>query len=165
MAGKKITEAVDFADDDVTSIHDTLEDDVEDYSRFRVMTDNQVEIITDREFKATEADAYTKFMQDLLIIEIHRSTDRNAPTHALVGVNGEQVWLPRGRKIRVPRYFVERLARSRPRAYKTEDNPDPRADIAKRTVRESGMDYPFNVLQDPSPKGRVWLERIVRESR
>jgi hypothetical protein len=158
------TEAVDFADGGVTDIGDiSLDDGVEDYSKFRVMTDNQVEVITEREFKETQE--VMQFMQDLLVIEIHRSSDQNAPTHALVGVNGEQVWLPRGRKLRVPRYFVERLARSRPRDYKTEDNPDPRADIAKRTTRQTGMDYPFNVLQDPNPRGRVWLERVIKESR
>lgn len=149
------TDLPDIADDALTGVMD--------FSKFRVVLDRTVEVITDREF--ADQNEYAKFMQDMIVVELHTSTDRNAPTHAYVGVNGEQVWLPRGQKINIPRYFIERLARSRPQNYRTTANPDPSADQAMLTQRQTGMDYPFSVLRDPQPaKGRAWLERVSRES-
>lgn len=145
-----------------TDLADTGEDDVTDYMNLRIFTEKSVEVVTDREF--TDTIEMTKFMADNLVIEIHPSTDKNAPTSVRVGVNGEEVWLPRGQKIRIPRRFVERLARSQVRQYKTVRNPDQEADFANLTKMSTAMDYGFSVVKEPNAKGRQWLERVIRES-
>jgi hypothetical protein len=104
-----------------------------------------------------------KFMQDELVIVIHKSTDKNAVPRVPVGVNGEVAWLPRDVKIRIPRKFVERLARSQEATYRTDDNPDPRMDEGKIIRRTNGQVFPFQVLHDPSPRGAAWLQRVTRE--
>lgn len=134
---------------------------VPDYTQFRLNTDNQIVVVSEREFK--DMGEYDEFMKNRLVITVHESTDPNAPPYAPVGVNGEQAWLPRGQPVRVPRYMVERLARSRPVSIKTKNNPDPSADVGMLTVSKTGFDYPFSVNHDPHPKGRAWLARVVAE--
>lgn len=101
------------------------------------------------------------FMQDNLIIVIHKSTDKNALLKVPVGVNGETAWLPRDIKLRIPRKFVERLARAQEATYRTDDNPDPRMDEGKIIRRTNGQVFPFQVLHDPSPHGARWLRNVT----
>ena len=103
------------------------------------------------------------FMQEELVIVIHKSTDKNAVERVPVVVNGETAWLPRDIKLRIPRKFVERLARAQEATFRTDDNPDPRMDEGKIIRRTNGQVFPFIVLHDPSPIGRTWLERVTRE--
>jgi hypothetical protein len=104
-----------------------------------------------------------KFMADELVIVIHKSTDKNALERVPVGVNGEQAWLPRDTKIKIPRRFVERLARAQEATFRTDDNPDPRMDEGKIIRRTNGQVFPFQVIYDPSPRGRAWLAKVTRE--
>lgn len=103
------------------------------------------------------------FMQDELVIVIHKSTDKNAVERVPVGVNGETAWLPRDMKLRIPRKFVERLARAQEATFRTDDNPDPRMDEGKIIRRTNGQVFPFQVLHDPSPRGAAWLAKVTRE--
>ena len=117
---------------------------------------------------ASEADVRTTaeieaFMQEELVIVLHKSTDKNAPPKVPVGVNGETAWLPRDTKIRLPRKFVERLARSQEATFRTDDNPDPRMDEGKVIRRTNGQVFPFQVLHDPSPRGPSWLAMVTRQ--
>lgn len=121
----------------------------------------QITPVTEREFK--DIAEIESFMNDLLVIEVHTTTDKNAPLIAEIGVNGDKVVIPRGRKVRIPRKFVERLAQAQSASFKTTPNPNPGADEGMITTRHNGQEYPFTVHHDPSPKGRAWLSRMVRE--
>src|ERR1700759_5346985 len=57
--------------------------------------------------------AYEKFMEDGIVIEISPARDKNDFRTAYVAVNGHALNLPRGKQIRIARKFVERLAQSR----------------------------------------------------
>ena len=120
-----------------------------------------VEVVTDKDAMTTLETE--KFMEDELVIVIHRSTDKNALEKVPVGVNGETAWLPRDTKIRLPRKFVERLARAQEATFRTDDNPDPRMDEGKVIRRTNGQVFPFAVLHDPSPRGQAWLAKVTRE--
>ena len=122
----------------------------------------QVEIVAEKDLMNSAQ--LEKFMQDELVIVVHKSTDKNAVPKAPVGVNGKIVWLPRDTKIRIPRYFVERLARSQEATFSTDDNPDPRADEGKTIHRTNGQVYPFQVLHDPAgARGQAWLSKVTRQ--
>lgn len=116
----------------------------------------------DREGFKTVAEI-EKFMAEELVIVLHKSTDRNASPAVPVGVNGEKLWLPRDVKVRIPRRFVERLARSQEATFSTDDNPDPRQEEGKLIRRTNGQVFPFQVLHDPNPRGAAWLQRVTRE--
>jgi uncharacterized protein (DUF2342 family) len=122
----------------------------------------QIEPITEREWK-DQAEAVA-FMQEPLTIHIHTSSDKNAPPAAMAGVNGRTVWFRRGTTYKnVPRCFVESLLRSQSTTYRTQQVRDPNADEQMQTMRTTSMDYPFSVVHDPNPKGKRWLERVMRE--
>lgn len=122
----------------------------------------KVETITEREWKNQEE--AEKFYNERLDIEVNQTNDKNAPPFAEAGVNGHMVWFPRGVRINgVPRKFVEALARSQETAYRTSQVRDPNADNQMQTTRTRATCYGFSVLRDPNPKGRVWLERVMRE--
>lgn len=115
----------------------------------------EVEVRTSAEIEA--------FMQEEIVIVIFKSTDKNAVERVPVGVNGETAWLPRDMKLRIPRKFVERLARAQEATFQTHDNPDQRMDEGKIIRRTNGQVFPFAVLSDPNPRGPAWLARVTRE--
>ena len=122
-----------------------------------------IEPVTEREFKDVEDIA--AFMNDPLSIIVHDTNDKNAPPYVEVAVNGEYVCLPRNRPVRnIPRRFVERLARSMSHSIRTSLHPDHNRDDGYQVIRRSAHDYAFSVLEDPSPRGRQWLQRVTRES-
>ena len=121
----------------------------------------QVEQVSTREWKdLAEAEA---FMNEMLVIEVHTSTDKNAPLSVPVGINGVWANIPRGRKVQLPRSFVEKLAQSQVRTLRTETNPDRYAEEGHVVRSVNGQEFPFTVHQDRNPKGRQWLERVIRE--
>lgn len=125
-----------------------------------------VQPVTEREFKNTPEGnlAYEKFMAEPIVIKIHSTADKNEPPGAEVALNGVKVYIPREKPVRLPRAFVEILARSQVRAYSQQRNPDPNADEGMFTKRHVGASYPFNVIEDKNPRGRAWLQRVVHES-
>lgn len=120
-----------------------------------------LEPVSDREFK--EKAEYEKFMQDLLEIELAETSDARAYELVPVGVNGEQAWLPRGRRLSVPRYLVEVLLRSQETTFKTEYVKDPSATEGAVQRKRNSQNVAVLIHKDPSPKGRAWTERVMRE--
>lgn len=120
------------------------------------------EPIMEREFKTVAM--YEEFMAQGVVIKIHETTDDNAPWVVPVGVNGDMRHLPRDIPIRIPRKFVECLARSQETSYKTKKNKDPDADQALVPTARRAQCYGFSVLHDPAPQGRAWLERVTRSA-
>lgn len=130
------------------------------YKNFRMKAvDQPIATVGDREFKNTvEMEA---FLQEEVMLRIHPTNDVNAPPFVPVGCNGDQVWLPRGKAISIPRKFIESLARYEA-ALTTEQQQDPNADNGYLQRTRASQPYPFAIIQDRHPKGRAWLERIMR---
>lgn len=127
-----------------------------------LMVGGHIERVTEREWRDSEE--AVRFMNEPLTIHIHTTQDKNAPPAVMAGVNGKQVWFRRGVDYKnVPRCFVEALARSQSATYRTQQVRDPNEDEQMKTMRTTSMDYPFSVLHDPNPKGKRWLERVMRE--
>lgn len=123
---------------------------------------SSIELVSEREWKTAEE--AERFYNERLDIELQQTSDRNAPLFAEVGINGHMVWFPRGERINnVPRRFVEALARSQDHLFRTAHERNPDVDSQMKTVRTRTTCYGFSVLRDPNPKGRAWLERVMRE--
>lgn len=135
---------------------------VVDYRKLKFqLVQGNITPIGEREFQ--DVVKMELFMQELLTIVVNKTSDKNAPPAVGVGVNNDQVWLPRGQKISIPRYFVEVLASRQERHFRTFRNEDPNADEGMKTMTENTQPYSFQVLHDPNPKGQAWLERVSRE--
>ncbi len=138
-------------------------DDVVDYTHMKfTLVAPQIVAVGEREF--ADVVEQEKFMQDRLVIVIHKSPDKNAPPRVPVGLNGDICWLPRDRKIRLPRGLVGNLLQSQERTFATKRNPDPNADEGMVTTQENTPAYPINILYDPNPrKGAAWARRVVAQ--
>lgn len=105
------------------------------------------------------------FMNQPIKIRLATTTDENAPPFATVTVNhpGNRSQIPRGVACWVKRSHVEVLARMRETKYRqpTRNPMDP--EPGNELIGRSAMVYPFEVLDDPHPLGRAWLERVMGE--
>ena len=97
------------------------------------------------------------------------STDPNAEKAVFLSVNGEgagingEPWLPRGVAVTVKRKHVEKLARSRPTRYVSQQFVDVDGERKVRYPGTAALLYPFTVIRDNNPRGSDWLKAILAE--
>lgn len=105
------------------------------------------------------------FMNEVIRIRLATTTDPNARPFATVTVNAptNRVQIPRGRVVGIKRMFVEVLARQWETAYTqpVRNMADP--EMGNELIGHDALVYPFEVVEDKNPLGRVWLERILQE--
>lgn len=107
-----------------------------------------------------------KFMEDVLEVEIHESSDQNAEPRFAIYVGGDPFVFERGREFPVKRKFVEGLARAKPVHFRCEEYVKQAGGVAEKAYRypaHKSVRYPFQVLSDPSPRGREWLQSVLRQ--
>ncbi len=104
------------------------------------------------------------FMEEKVTILLHRGREKNAPTAEMAGVNGVIKWLPVDTPIKIERKFVENLARAQPINVNTRSGESSGDDLTFNHVdRSLSSLVSFSVLDDPNPRGREWLTRVMRE--
>lgn len=105
------------------------------------------------------------FMAQKVKIRLATTTDENAPPYATVTVNhpGNRSQIPRGVAIWVPRSHVEVLARMRETKYRQPQRDMMNPEAGNELFGRSAMVYPFEMIEDPHPLGRAWLERILAD--
>lgn len=98
------------------------------------------------------------FANEMLTVRVATSALDSTPVPS--SVNGISQYFLRGKKQKVRRKYVEALARARTYSYEQElgDQRDP---SSLRMVERMTLSYPFEIIEDPNPKGREWLERIL----
>ncbi len=103
------------------------------------------------------------FMEELVEIVVHPSSDKNAENPVKVAVNGRNQFIFRGKKQTVKRKFVERLARAKPESFVQPGlgNDDPQ--VHNRLVSTTALAYPFSILRDSNPRGADWLDKVLSE--
>jgi hypothetical protein len=102
------------------------------------------------------------FMADKITVLIHNSREEHPVDPVMLSVNGRQIFIWRNQPTIIKRCYLERLCRAKPEGI-TQDaaNPDPK--IANKLNISSGLLYPFSVIDDPSPKGHAWMQKILAE--
>lgn len=104
------------------------------------------------------------FMMERVTIMIMETTDAKAPPYADVGVDHMRAIIPRGVPFAVPRCIVEVLARMREDRYTQSMDRDGSGEITMGNLRkQSGLAFPFTVIEDKNPKGGAWLANILAD--
>lgn len=113
-----------------------------------------------KDFRQLAADE--AFMNELVTVVIHSTTDENQAPHIIVNCNGINQPIIRGYPTQVKRKYVEILARMKETKY-TQRTPNPAAPDVSEMVARSGLAYPFEVTDDKNPRGRAWLQNVLAE--
>lgn len=118
-----------------------------------------IEVVTD----AGIAD-YAKelaFMEELVEVEVHESTDPNAEPVVDLYCNGIPQRFLRGVPIAVKRKYVQILADARQTSMTTVVKVDGE-NVINRINKHSALRYPFRVVRDDNPRGRDWLRAALQ---
>jgi len=118
-----------------------------------------IEVVSEKHF--VQAAALEKFMNDIITIVVHQSSEDGSLDFAPVQVNGLNQPMLRGAESKVKRKYVEALARTRTTKYVQQViDPTRPENIQMREL--CTLSYPFAVIHDPAGDvGRRWLEEIV----
>jgi hypothetical protein len=103
------------------------------------------------------------FMEELVVVEVHGTTDKNAENPIRVGVNGVEQLFFRGQRTRCRRKFVDGLI------VKQTDITTPKVkngagEDAYGIRPQTAHKFPFAIFEDPSPYGKVWLAQRMAET-
>ena len=102
------------------------------------------------------------FMNELVTIMVHSTTDENQAPHVIVNCNGGNQPILRGVPMQVKRKYVEILARMKETKY-SQVTRNPSAPDQIDMVARHGLSYPFDLVEDSNPKGRAWLNNVLAE--
>lgn len=103
------------------------------------------------------------FMNELVTVHIHDTSEKNADPVFEIQVNGEKEFFIRGQKKTIKRYFAEGLARAKPVSYRNEEYTTSEGVRAVRWPSNRGLRYPFDVVEDRNPRGRSWLNSVLAQ--
>jgi len=120
-----------------------------------------IEKVTENDFAKTAELA--AFMNNVLTILIHPSSEEGALDVVTPQVNGLNQPVIRGVESKIKRKYVEALARTRGTKY-VQRIVDSNRPENIQLVSQTTLSYPFAVLYDPSPNGRQWLDGILSQT-
>lgn len=104
-----------------------------------------------------------RFMNEIVTVVVHDTTDKNAIMVVPVSVNGRTQNFIRGRPQRCRRCYVERLARAKETSFS--QNLDPGQGEGVNTLYpHAALSYPFSVIQDDNQRGPAWLRKVLAEA-
>lgn len=115
--------------------------------------------------------AMLAFMVEELDVMILDSADPNPEPYVFLSVNGRgpmpgpaemSVWCPRNTPIKMQRMYVEVLACAKPINFRTQESRDNEGYKTTILKSASALRYPFQVLNDPNPRGPRWLAEMLR---
>lgn len=101
------------------------------------------------------------FMEELVEVEVHESTDPNAEPVVDLYCNGIPQRFLRGVPIAVKRKYVQILTAARQTSMTTTVKVDG-DNVINRINKHSALRYPFRVVRDDNPKGSDWLRSTLQ---
>ena len=115
------------------------------------------QVVDLRELAASEM-----FMNEMVEVMVHSSTDENQSPHVILNCNGTNQPIMRGVPTRVRRKYVEILARMKETKYSQVTRNAAAPDQIDMIARH-GLAFPFEMLSDENPRGRAWLQNVLAE--
>jgi len=119
--------------------------------------DTVSQVVDLRELAASEM-----FMNEMVEVMVHSSTDENQSPHVILNCNGTNQPIMRGVPTRVRRKYVEILARMKETKYSQVTRNAAAPDQIDMIARH-GLAFPFEMLSDENPRGRAWLQNVLAE--
>lgn len=113
-----------------------------------------------RDFRALAADE--AFMNEMVEVLVHSSTDENQAPHVIVNCNGTNQPIVRGVPTTIRRKYLEILARMKETKY-SQVTRNPAAPDQIDMIARHGLAYPFELINDANPRGRAWLQNVLAE--
>jgi hypothetical protein len=106
-----------------------------------------------------------RFMQDVLTITVHESTNPNDEPLPCITVNGKNQYFIRGKNQDVKRMFVERLLRMKHTTYTQRKQKDGDGNDVYVQIPHTTLKVPFAILHDPAGRrGQDWYNKIRQEA-
>lgn len=102
------------------------------------------------------------FMNEMVTVMVHSSTDENQSPHVILNCNGTNQPLMRGVPSTIRRKYVEILAHMKETKY-SQVTRNPAAPDQIDMVARHGLAYPFELMEDANPRGRAWLNNVLAE--
>lgn len=102
------------------------------------------------------------FMNELVTVVVHSTTDENQPPQVIVNCNGVNQPIIRGYPTEIKRKYVEILARMKETRY-SQHTPNPSEPDRIVMSARHGLAYPFDLVEDKNPRGRAWLNNVLAE--
>jgi len=124
-----------------------------------VITDESVNSPVVKEYMAD-----LKFMEDIIEFSISPTTDKNAENPVPCGVNGVVHHIPRGKRVKLARKFVDSLIK-REDAVQTVNYKDKDGVDQTKIEKTPAMKYPLSIHNDPAGEvGTRWFEHQIRNA-
>lgn len=102
------------------------------------------------------------FMNEMVTVMVHSSTDENQSPHVVLNCNGTNQPLMRGVPSTIRRKYVEILAHMKETKY-SQVTRNPAAPDQIDMIARHGLAYPFELMEDANPRGRAWLNNVLAE--
>jgi hypothetical protein len=115
-------------------------------------------------FKFKDKAAATAFMEEKVVIRLHTTTDKSRERIPCVSVNGINQYIVRGKPQPIKRKFLEVLARAREESVNTPFGRDANGFDTYNITKDYALKYPFEIVSDPNPNGRAWIEKVMAEA-
>lgn len=104
------------------------------------------------------------FMNEVVWVYVHPSTNANDPPHFILSVNGTNQPVFRGEKTPMKRKYLEVLARMKETRYTQPSRDMMNPEVGNQLLPATGVCYPFQILEDKNPRGFPWLQAILSEN-
>ena len=114
-------------------------------------------------FHMKEWNELEMFMNEKVVVEIAAGSEKNCEQVFELRCGNVNQFIVRGERQTIKRKFLELLARAKPDSISTPEYIDGSGNRATRIVKNSALRYPFQVIFDPNPRGRTWLDQILKE--
>lgn len=105
-----------------------------------------------------------EFMNQPLKVFVYEPLDTGHEHVVQLSVNGKNQFVVRGRPQMVKRKYVEVLARSRRQTVSANGYKDANGEARNTVSIINGLQYPFQVMEDPDRRGSAWLGNILNEA-
>lgn len=107
--------------------------------------------------------AEESFLNEIVTVMIHPTTNENDAPHVIVNVNGINQPIIRGYPTEVRRKYVEVLARMKETKYSQPGRDMSNPEHGNQVIGRTALSYPFEVMEDKNPRGRAWLQHVLAE--
>jgi len=102
------------------------------------------------------------FMNEVVEVYVHPSTNENDPPQFILSVNGINQPVFRGSITPIKRKYLEVLARMK--ETKFSQNQEAPGEARNALIPRTAFVYPFEIRRDPNPRGAAWLYAIMAEN-